>query len=77
MGSPYFYLEFLITLLTYLKSPTHPNPAIFALTYTLVPDAHYPTQINEALAGYSMHNLNTKLSFPKRNSRSYVDVEVT
>jgi acetyl esterase/lipase len=28
------------------------NPALFALEYTLVPDATYPTQLHETLAGY-------------------------
>ncbi|TVY18234.1 putative steryl acetyl hydrolase [Lachnellula arida] len=56
MGSSYFYLEFLITLLTLLSSSTSTsftNPAILSLEYTLVPDATYPTQLHEALAGYA------------------------
>ncbi|TVY89219.1 Monoterpene epsilon-lactone hydrolase, partial [Lachnellula willkommii] len=54
MGSSYFYLEFLITLLTLLSTSTSfTNPAILSLEYTLVPDATYPTQLHEALAGYA------------------------
>lgn len=52
MGSSYFYLEFLLVWLTLLKEAGYDNPALFALEYTLVPDATYPTQIQEALAGY-------------------------
>jgi acetyl esterase/lipase len=53
MGSSYFYLEFLLTWLSVLVQSGYKNPAIFALEYTLVPDASYPTQIEEALAGYA------------------------
>jgi len=52
MGSAFFYLEFLMTWLSVLVCSGYSNPAIFALEYTLVPDASYPTQINEAVAGY-------------------------
>jgi acetyl esterase/lipase len=53
MGSSYFYLEFLLAWLCLLKASGHfQNPAIFALEYTLVPDACYPTQLHEAIAGY-------------------------
>jgi acetyl esterase/lipase len=52
MGSSYFYLEFLMTWLLVLVNAEYKNPAIFALEYTLVPDASYPTQIKEALASY-------------------------
>ncbi|KAK1831707.1 putative D-xylulose kinase A [Podospora conica] len=52
MGSAFFYLEFLATWLSVLVCEGYSNPAIFALEYTLVPDASYPTQINEAVAGY-------------------------
>ena len=52
MGSAYFYLEFLLTWLSVLSSSGFKNPAIFALDYTLVPDASYPTQIHEAIEGY-------------------------
>lgn len=51
MGSPYFYLEFLINWLSLLREG-YRNPAIFALEYTLVPDASFPTQLQEALAAY-------------------------
>lgn len=54
MGSSYFYLEFLITLLSLISSTsTFTNPAILALEYTLVPDAAYPVQLQEAIAGYA------------------------
>ncbi|USW51866.1 Putative alpha/beta hydrolase-3 [Septoria linicola] len=52
MGSSYFYLEFLLVWLTLLKKAGYENPALFALEYTLVPEATYPTQVQEALAGY-------------------------
>lgn len=52
MGSSYFYLEFLLVWLTLLKEAGYDNPALFALEYTLVPEATYPTQVQEALAGY-------------------------
>ncbi|RPB22255.1 alpha/beta-hydrolase [Terfezia boudieri ATCC MYA-4762] len=52
MGSPYFYLEFLIALNVHLRKAGFKNPAIFTLEYTLVPDAVYPAQLKEALAGY-------------------------
>lgn len=43
MGSSYFYLEFLLTWLSVLKSSGgFQNPAILSLEYTLVPDACYP-----------------------------------
>lgn len=52
MGSAYFYLEFLIAWATCLKDQGYRNPAIFALEYTLVPDAQWPVQFNETRAGY-------------------------
>lgn len=53
MGSSYFYLEFLLAYLSVLKSTTRfNNPAILALEYTLVPDASYPVQLHQAIAGY-------------------------
>lgn len=53
MGSAYFYLEFLLAWVTLLKDEGgYTNPALFALEYTLVPSATYPTQIHETLAGY-------------------------
>jgi acetyl esterase/lipase len=51
MGSSYFYLEFLLALLS-LLSPNFNNPAILSLEYSLVPDASYPTQLHQATAGY-------------------------
>ncbi|KAI0383008.1 alpha/beta-hydrolase [Hypomontagnella monticulosa] len=58
MGSAYFYLEFLLTWLSLLSDSGYQNPAIFALEYTLVPDASFPTQLEEAIAGYE-HVLST------------------
>ncbi|KAM3073599.1 hypothetical protein ACMFMG_004516 [Clarireedia jacksonii] len=53
MGSSYFYLEFLLSLLSLLKdSGRFKNPAIFALEYSLVPDASHPTQLYQTVAGY-------------------------
>lgn len=52
MGSNFFYMEFLIAWLSLLKDAGYRNPALFALEYTLVPDAVYPTQLQETLAGY-------------------------
>lgn len=52
MGSAYFYLEFLIAWISLLKDAGYDNPALFALEYTLVPEATYPTQVQQALAGY-------------------------
>lgn len=52
MGSSFFYMEFLLAWVALLKSAGYRNPALFALEYTLVPDATYPTQLHETLAGY-------------------------
>jgi acetyl esterase/lipase len=52
MGSSYFYLEYLLTWLSVLGTAGYKNPAIFALEYTLVPDASFPTQVEETLQGY-------------------------
>ncbi|TKA29728.1 hypothetical protein B0A50_03091 [Salinomyces thailandicus] len=53
MGSAYFYIEFLLAWVSLLKTEGgFSNPALFALEYTLVPEATYPTQVQEALAGY-------------------------
>lgn len=52
MGSAFFYLEFLIVWVSLLKDAGYHNPALFALEYTLVPEAIYPTQVQQALAGY-------------------------
>ncbi len=52
MGSSYFYLEFLLAFVSLLRNSGFSNPAILALEYTLVPDASYPVQLHQALAGY-------------------------
>jgi acetyl esterase/lipase len=52
MGSSFFYMEFLLAWVALLKNAGYRNPALFALEYTLVPDATYPTQLHETLAGY-------------------------
>lgn len=53
MGSSYFYLEFLLTWCSILRSRGgFKNPAVFALEYTLVPDAVYPVQLQQTLRGY-------------------------
>lgn len=54
MGSAYFYLEFLMAWLSRLHDHGFHNPAIFALEYTLVPDAVWPTQFTETCAGYKL-----------------------
>lgn len=51
-GSSYFYLEFFLAWISLLKDAGYHNPAIFALEYSLVPDAVYPTQLNQTIAGY-------------------------
>lgn len=53
MGTTYFYIEFLMAWITRLKDSGFRNPAVFALEYTLVPDAQWPTQFNETRAGYT------------------------
>ncbi|KAJ9645634.1 hypothetical protein H2204_001215 [Knufia peltigerae] len=52
MGSAYFYMEFLMAWTTRLRESGFKNPGVFALEYTLVPDAQWPTQFNETRAGY-------------------------
>ncbi|KAK3044860.1 hypothetical protein LTS18_000163, partial [Coniosporium uncinatum] len=52
MGSGYFYMEFLLAWVMLLKEAGYKNPALFSLEYTLVPDAVYPTQIQQTFAGY-------------------------
>ncbi|KAI0902210.1 Arylacetamide deacetylase-like protein [Annulohypoxylon nitens] len=52
MGSAYFYLEFLLAWANLLGNSGYQNPAIFALDYTLVPDASFPTQLEETIAAY-------------------------
>lgn len=58
MGSSYFYLEFL------LQDAGYRNPAIFALEYDLVPDAAYPTQLEQTIAGYN--HVRTTVDDPSR-----------
>lgn len=52
MGSSYFYMEFLVAWVALLKQQGFENPALFALEYTLVPDAVYPTQVQQLFAAY-------------------------
>lgn len=52
MGSSFFYLEFLLAWHHLLLGSGFKNPAIFALDYTLVPEAVYPTQVRQAMEGY-------------------------
>ena len=52
MGSCYFYLEFLLAWTGLLKEAGYRNPAIFSIEYTLVPDAVYPTQLEQIATGY-------------------------
>jgi acetyl esterase/lipase len=52
MGSSYFYLEFLMAWITCLKDRGFRNPAVFALEYTLVPEATWPRQFEETMKGY-------------------------
>ncbi|KAI9883125.1 MAG: hypothetical protein M1823_005109 [Watsoniomyces obsoletus] len=56
MGSSYFYLEFLIALVHLLRTSSRSeqfrNPALFALEYTLSPDATFPKQLQQTLLGY-------------------------
>ena len=52
MGSCYFYLEILLAWVSLLKDAGYRNPAIFSLEYTLVPDAVYPTQLEQTVTGY-------------------------
>lgn len=52
MGSPYFYMEFLMAWMTLLRQAGFSNPAVFALDYTLSPEATYPTQVQQSLHGY-------------------------
>lgn len=58
MGSPSFYAEFLAAWVTLLadalpaKNGKRANPALFAPAYTLVPDAAFPTQLEQCMAAY-------------------------
>ena len=51
MGSPYFYLEPYLALISLLKRH-YQNPAVFALDYDLVPDKKFPVQLEQVTAGY-------------------------
>ncbi|KAJ9667071.1 hypothetical protein H2201_002906 [Coniosporium apollinis] len=53
MGTTYFYLEFLLAWVSLLRAAGYTNPSLFALEYTLVPDAVYPTQVQQTFAGYA------------------------
>ncbi|KAI9706854.1 MAG: hypothetical protein M1820_004633 [Bogoriella megaspora] len=53
MGSSYFYLEFLLAWVGLLKNAGYKNPALFALEYSLAPEAVYPQQLQQTLAGYN------------------------
>lgn len=64
MGSAYFYLEFLLITLKLLRSKFS-NPAIFALDYSLAPESSFPTQVEQALAGYN-YLLGAKNILPSR-----------
>ncbi|KFZ14400.1 hypothetical protein V502_06085 [Pseudogymnoascus sp. VKM F-4520 (FW-2644)] len=64
MGSAYFYLEFLLVTLKLLRSEFS-NPAIFALDYSLAPESSFPSQVEQALAGYN-YLLATKNIIPSR-----------
>lgn len=52
MGSSYFYIEFLLAWVSHLEQAGFKNPALFALDYTLVPQASFPTQLDEAKQAY-------------------------
>lgn len=52
MGSPFFYLEFLLSWIGLLKEAGYRNPAVFGVDYTLVPDLCFPAQLDEIVAGY-------------------------
>lgn len=51
MGSPYFYLEPHLVLLSLLQRH-YQNPAVFSLDYDLVPDRKWPVQLDQVTAGY-------------------------
>lgn len=46
MGSPAFYLPFLHSLALELRAHGFSNPAVFAPSYGLVPEARYPEQLD-------------------------------
>ncbi|KFY32947.1 hypothetical protein V495_08576 [Pseudogymnoascus sp. VKM F-4514 (FW-929)] len=64
MGSSYFYLEFFLITLVLLRS-NFSNPAIFALDYSLAPESSFPSQVEQALAGYN-YLLNKRNVSPSR-----------
>lgn len=45
MGSPAFYLEFLLSIAAELRLLGFESPAVFAPEYPLVPEKRYPTQL--------------------------------
>lgn len=51
MGSPHFYLEYLMAFHSLLRTYFH-NPAIFAIEYSLAPGAQWPVQRTEVFNGY-------------------------
>ena len=53
MGSAYFYLEFLLAWVTLLQDAGYRNPTVLSLEYSLVPDASYPVQLEQAQSGYA------------------------
>jgi len=65
LGSAWFYLEFLLEWWALLGDAGYRNPAVFALEYTLAPDARYPAQIHEAAAAYQ-HVLHVAGNDPRR-----------
>ncbi|GAA95403.1 uncharacterized protein L969DRAFT_92535 [Mixia osmundae IAM 14324] len=47
LASPAFYLEFLLRICEELSKSGIASPAIFAISYTLVPEGRFPTQLSE------------------------------
>ncbi|KAL9111254.1 MAG: hypothetical protein Q9227_004332 [Pyrenula ochraceoflavens] len=62
MGSSYFYMEFLASLVLELRTQGFENPALLALDYSLVPTATYPTQLNQTSAGFNYLRENVESS---------------
>ena len=52
MGSPYFYLEPHLVLVSLLQQH-YRNPALFSLDYDLAPDQQFPVQLQQVTAGYN------------------------
>jgi acetyl esterase/lipase len=52
IGSCYFYIEFLMAWLSLLRDAGYQNPAVFAVEYSLAPEAQFPTQAREVYLGY-------------------------